>query len=82
MSLTRLIAEAKVLAGGDHPCYILGHKWVFYGGCACDCGDRAPRGGCSFSVHECSVCGDCDYGQNAEADEIRRRCSEECAGSV
>jgi len=30
-ALTRLIAEAAVLAGGKHPCAILGHRWRFIG---------------------------------------------------
>jgi hypothetical protein len=69
-SIERLIAEATVLAGGDHPCAVLGHRWVFIGCGGCGCEDRH---GCSIPVHECA-CGDCDYGDNAEADEIRARC--------
>jgi hypothetical protein len=65
--LSRLIAEASVLAGGQHPCAVLGHKWVFRG-CA---GRERPNGGYySVPVHECEACGDCDYGDNPEADEI------------
>lgn len=69
-------AEAKVahikrvLAGA--PCREVGHRWVFHGGCACNC----PGGGCSFPVHECSHCGDCDYGENEEAGAIRQSCLE------
>lgn len=68
--LDRLIAEASVLAGGDHPCAVLGHKWEFTGcaNCGCDCG------GCSVPVHHCIACGVCDYGDNAEADDIREEC--------
>lgn len=68
--LDRLIAEASVLAGGIHPCAILGHKWVSIGGmnAGCYCGQ------CSAPVHQCESCGDCDYGENAEADEIRLEC--------
>ena len=73
--LERLAAEAVVLAGGEHPCGVLGHKWVFVGGANCGCED----GGCSVPVHECH-CGDCDYGDNAEADEIRKRCGWEREG--
>lgn len=69
--LERLAAEAVVLAGGDHPCRILGHRWVFAGGRNCGCG----RDACSVPVHECEACGDCDYGDNAEADETRERCA-------
>lgn len=75
--LARLIAEASVLAGGDHPCHILGHRWVFRGGMNCGC---EPRGDCSLPVHECEACGDCDYGDNAEAAEIKLEC--ECAAEM
>lgn len=41
-----------------------GHDWQSYGGrnagCCADCC-------CSVPVHECARCGDCDYGDNAEA---------------
>lgn len=61
MSLSRLIAEASVLAGGDNPCAILGHKWKSIGGRACPfhvdgCGNA------SQAVLECESCGDIDYG--------------------
>ena len=68
--LDRLVAEAAVLAGGDHPCHILGHRWQFTGGKNCGCRD----GYCSVPVHECDSCGDCDYGDNSEADDVRERC--------
>lgn len=42
------------------------------GGCNCGC----PDGQCSVPVHQCSRCGDCDYGQNEEATETRRHCAE------
>ena len=73
--LNRLIAEASVLAGGAHPCSILGHVWQHVGGSNCGC----PDGGCSVPVHECSACGDCDYGQNEEAREIVAACIQEHA---
>ena len=76
--LGRLIAEASVLAGGPHPCSILGHKWVFRGGMNCGC----ESGSCSLPVHECEACGDCDYGDNDDAKEIRAECERECAESV
>jgi hypothetical protein len=65
--LSRLIAEASVLAGGQHPCAVLGHKWVFMGGAS-----RSLEGGgyCSVPVYECEACGDCDYGDNPEAAAI------------
>jgi len=76
--LDRLLAEASVLAGGDHPCAVLGHKWKHVGGRNCGCPGVA--GGCSVPVHECEACGDCDYGDNAEADEIKLEC--ECVAEL
>jgi len=73
--LARLIAEAQVLAGAPHPCQVLGHRWVFHGGASCCCED-AGRATCSVPVHRCDACGDYDYGDNAEAAEIRRCCEE------
>lgn len=70
--LTRLVAEAIVLAGGEHQCATLGHRWIFTGGAACGC----PDGACSVPVHECESCGDCDYGDNVVADQVRTRCAE------
>jgi hypothetical protein len=70
--LDRLLAEAAVLGGGKHPCAVLGHVWIFAGGSNCGCLD----GSCSVPVHECSACGDCDYGENNEAVEIRASCRE------
>lgn len=70
--LQRLIAEAQVLAGGRHPCDVLGHKWLHRGGMNCGC----ESGACSVPVHECDGCGDCDYGDNPEAEEIRNHCEE------
>lgn len=70
-ALIRLIAEASVAAGGEHPCTVLGHKWIFSGGANCGC----PGGLCSISVYECEACGDCDYGNNAEAIETREDCA-------
>jgi hypothetical protein len=71
MTLDRLIAEAGVLAGGAHPCTVLGHKWEFSGGMNCGC----EIGYCSVPVLKCASCGDCDYGDNAEADQCRTECA-------
>ncbi len=68
--LDRLIAEALVLAGGPHSCSVLGHKWKSEGGRWCGCRD----GRCSVPVHECEACGDCDYGDNEDADDVRAEC--------
>ena len=76
--LTRLIAEASVLAGGVHPCNVLGHVWVHVGGRWCGCDDTESNG-CSVPVHECSACGDCDYGENDEAAGIMAACAREYA---
>jgi hypothetical protein len=32
--------------------------------------------GCSVPVNTCSQCGDCDYGDNEEAKDVRRVCAE------
>lgn len=64
-----------MLAGGEHECAALGHRWEFIGGknAGCELGSDCW---CSVPVHECA-CGDCDYGDNVEADEIRVRCAED-----
>lgn len=77
-ALDRLIAEASVLAGGVHPCAVLGHVWVHIGGRNCGCGE----GNCSIPVHECSACGDYDYGENDEARETIAACEREYAENV
>lgn len=71
--LRHLIAEAAVLAGGDHPCKTLGHRWKHVGGKNCGCPGRS---GCSVPVHQCEACGDYDYGDNEESEEIIRHCKE------
>lgn len=55
-------------------CRDLGCDMVSLGGCNCGCSDEAC---CSVPVHTCSRCGDCDYGDNADAAEVRRRCKED-----
>ena len=69
-ALDRLIAEASVLAGCEHPCAVLGHVWIFSSGAACGC----PGGACSLPVYECQACGDFDYGNNDESAEIIAEC--------
>jgi len=61
-SLNRLLAEAVVLAGGEHQCAVLGHNWKSIGGRACPFGEGC---GNSQAVHECESCGDVDYGERA-----------------
>lgn len=55
-------------------CAEVGHRWKQVGGrnAACD----LEGCDCSLPVNECEVCGDCDYGENAEAQEQLRRCTE------
>lgn len=53
-------------------CYSGNHDWRFMGGRNAGC--RGGDCGCSVPVHECAKCGDCDYGDNAEADEVRQHC--------
>jgi hypothetical protein len=50
------------------------HKWKAIGGMNASCDLGADMCGCSVPVHECEVCGDCDYGDTPEADEIRSEC--------
>jgi len=57
------------------PCRLYGHQWKSYGGCNAGCGYLCD---CSVPVNVCAKCGDCDYGNNTEADEIRRSCAERC----
>ena len=59
-NLRRLIAEAEVLAGGEHPCAVLGHKWKMIGGRACPFKDEGC--GASQAVERCEACGEWDYG--------------------
>jgi len=70
-SLERLIAEAEALAGGDRLCATLGHVWVSTGGANAGCNRDCD---CSVPVNECAICGDCDYGDNEDANEVRREC--------
>jgi hypothetical protein len=64
--LDRLIAEASVLAGGKHPCNVLGHSWVFSGGANCGC----ENGGCSIPAQRVGVF------QEADDEETPGKCFE------
>ena len=55
-------------------CYSGNHDWRFIGGRNAGCRDDIANCGCSVPVHECAKCGGCDYGDNAEADDVRRQC--------
>lgn len=48
-----------------------GHDMKCIGGCSAGCAEWCT---CSVPVHVCTRCGDIDYGDNAEADEIRAKC--------
>lgn len=54
-------------------CTDIGHDMVCLGGCNAGCDEHCV---CSVPVCECRRCGDCDYGETPEADEIRARCAE------
>lgn len=56
------------------PCAQHGHDWQSSGGCNAGCilGEHCT---CSVPVNVCSKCSDCDYGENAEAAEIRAACA-------
>ncbi|RWH52193.1 hypothetical protein [Mesorhizobium sp.] len=56
------------------PCREYGHQWQSYGGSNAGCNDEC---GCSVPVNVCSKCGDCDYGDNEEADQVRKNCEEQ-----
>ena len=61
-----------------HRCSANGCKWESTGGCHRGCVDANGDlvwGGCSVPVHECPECGDCDYGDNEEANEKRAECA-------
>lgn len=63
--LERQIAQA--------PCAEVGHRWRHVGGACASC---CPECSCSVPVHTCQVCGDSDYGENAEAVQVRTACFE------
>lgn len=54
------------------PCRDYGHDWQSYGGANAGCGSDCT---CSVPVNVCAKCGDCDYGQNDEADVVRTDCA-------
>lgn len=49
-----------------------GHDWQSIGGCNAGCHADCV---CSAPVHECSRCGDCDYGDNEDAKDVREKCA-------
>lgn len=72
--LAKVEAEAnrirREIANG--PCREHGHDWQFAGGSNLGCCDDC---GCGGPVYSCTKCGDSDYGDNEEADELRADCA-------
>lgn len=78
-TLEEQLAEAEATANrlrreiAAGPCQEHGHDWQHHGGanagCATDCA-------CSVPVYVCSKCGDCDYGENPEAIQVRADCAD------
>lgn len=66
-------AIRREIAAG--PCREYGHDWKSYGWANAGC-DLGASCGCSVPVNVCPKCSDCDYGDNAEANEIRKKCAE------
>ncbi|RVD32016.1 hypothetical protein EN742_33425 [Mesorhizobium sp. M4A.F.Ca.ET.020.02.1.1] len=64
------VARLEIEARAAH-CSVVGHRWKSIGGCNAGCHKDCS---CSVPVHECEVCKECDYGDNAWADETRRNC--------
>lgn len=63
MNLSRLLAEASVLAGGKHQCAELGHDWACAGGRRCPRATVDVEPNCSQTVYVCRSCGEQDYGE-------------------
>ena len=72
--LERAEAEAARLRReiAQGPCREYGHEWQSLGGTNAGCGDDCA---CSAPVHVCTKCGDCDYGDNPEANAAREICA-------
>lgn len=51
-----------------------GHDWESLGGRNACCHKECS---CSVPVHRCKRCGECDYGENAEAEATRAACHEQ-----
>lgn len=69
-------AEARVaqlkLQIAQGTCVETGHDWRMIGGRNAGCDDDCR---CSVPVHVCQKCGDCDYGDNAEATDTIASCA-------
>lgn len=65
------VERLERLAGGA-TCREMGrHDWKSIGGCNAGCDELCS---CSVPVHQCKRCGDCDYGENAWAEQTRADC--------
>lgn len=81
-TLREELAEAEARAAhlkrriAGEGCIVAGHDWQMIGGknAACELGSECR---CSVPVNVCTVCSDCDYGDNPEAHEIVGRCAME-----
>lgn len=79
MGLREEIAEAEARLArlkqqeAAATCAEVGHRWKHIGGRNAGCGDACD---CSVPVHQCEVCGDCDYGDNAEGTATIAACAE------
>lgn len=62
----------QLIKSGD--CAKYGCDWKHIGGCNAGC-DLDKDCGCSVPVYQCTKCGDCDYGDNEEADAKRASCN-------
>jgi len=49
-----------------------GHDWQCLGGCNAGCHMECS---CSIPVNICRRCGDCDYGENIEAEQVLADCA-------
>lgn len=55
-------------------CRELGCDMKSIGGCCASCDGEHGLCSCSVPVHTCTRCGDCDYGENEQAEQIRADC--------
>lgn len=79
--LAKRLADAKAEVerlerqAGAATCAEMGeHDWKLLGGRNAGC--RHDGCGCSVPVSVCTRCGDCDYGDTPEGQEIIRACAE------
>ncbi|WP_439357963.1 hypothetical protein [Bradyrhizobium sp. DASA03007] len=67
------VARLEMIAA-TATCRELGCDMQSVGGFCASCDGERGLCSCSVPVHKCTRCGDCDYGENDEADEVRRLC--------